>query len=102
MNNTKIGMAMSPRATATGLIDIPIFVLIIPIVLAFVLNRRFKRRLRTNAKTIGMINTKIGMSMSPVAVALGLIAIPIFVLFIPIFLVFVLNRRFKRRQPEAK
>jgi hypothetical protein len=38
----------------------------------------------------------------PVLIALEIIAIPIGVLIMPIIVAFVLNRRFKRRHPEAK
>jgi Zinc-binding dehydrogenase len=39
---------------------------------------------------------------SPILIVLGLVAIPAGVLILPIIAAFVLNRRFKRRNPEAR
>jgi hypothetical protein len=39
---------------------------------------------------------------SPILIALEILAIPVGVLIVPIIAAFVLNRRFKRRHPEAR
>jgi len=50
----------------------------------------------------GTNRTGSASTPSPILVALEILAIPVGVLIVPIIAAFVLNRRFKRRHPEAR